>query len=382
MVVLVTVVRLAADGGAIKNVHRGFAATEVLRNAHRRRSLSRLLHHGLNLEGCGWFLDLWRINPSSFQALCDFVTGISSFASELGIGVCDCRDAIEMGVRAVVAEHVFDEGDETSFVALHGELARDIVVVGRLFGISIISAIRVGLLLAPGGEFAFVAFGYNVLSDVVFAVSCGRGINCPHPMTDDLQDHIIICGFGRVGQIIAQLLLERLIPFVALDVRSSFWVIYASLMTISCSSVLGVLHKVGAERACAAAITLDTPGANYKIVWALSKYFPNVKTFVCADDVDHGLILEKAEATAVVPETLEPSLQLAAAVLAQAKLPMSEIKAIINKFRSHHLSELTELSEASGGSLGYGYSRIMSKPKSQPFDSSDDNQITEGTLVI
>ncbi|CAL5382273.1 unnamed protein product [Camellia sinensis] len=46
----------------------------------------------------------------------DFVTGISSFASELGIGVCDCRDGIEMGVRAVVAEHVFDEGDETSFV--------------------------------------------------------------------------------------------------------------------------------------------------------------------------------------------------------------------------------------------------------------------------
>ncbi|XP_028097341.1 K(+) efflux antiporter 2, chloroplastic-like isoform X2 [Camellia sinensis] len=85
--------------------------------------------------------------------------------------------------------------------ALHGELVGDIAVVGRLFGISIISAIRVGLLLAPGGEFAFVAFG--------------EAVN----QTDDLQDHIIICGFGRVGQIIAQLLSERLIPFVALDVR-------------------------------------------------------------------------------------------------------------------------------------------------------------------
>ncbi|KAF5951166.1 hypothetical protein HYC85_009110 [Camellia sinensis] len=50
----------------------------------------------------------------------DFVTGISSFASELGIGVCDCRDGIEMGVRAVVAEQVFDEGDETSFVIVMG----------------------------------------------------------------------------------------------------------------------------------------------------------------------------------------------------------------------------------------------------------------------
>jgi voltage-gated potassium channel Kch len=65
-----------------------------------------------------------------------------------------------------------------------------------------------------------------------------------------------------------------------------------------------VLHKVGAERACAAAITLDTPGANYRTVWALSKYFPNVKTFVRAHDVDHGLNLEKAGATAVILKLL------------------------------------------------------------------------------
>ncbi|XP_035845738.1 K(+) efflux antiporter 2, chloroplastic-like isoform X2 [Helianthus annuus] len=103
-----------------------------------------------------------------------------------------------------------------------------------------------------------------------------------------------------------------------------------------------VLHKIGAERACAAAITLDTPGANYRTVWALSKYFPNVKTFVRAHDVDHGLNLEKAGVAAVVPETLEPSLQLASVVLAHAKLPMSEIAATINEFRSCHLSELTE----------------------------------------
>ena len=36
----------------------------------------------------------------------------------------------------------------------------------------------------------------------------------------ELRDHVIIAGFGRVGQIIAQLLSERLIPFVALDVRA------------------------------------------------------------------------------------------------------------------------------------------------------------------
>ncbi|KAL5132893.1 K(+) efflux antiporter 2, chloroplastic [Glycine soja] len=243
-------------------------------------------------------------------------------------------------------------------------------LIGRAFGISLISAIRVGLLLAPGGEFAFVAFGEAVnqgimssqLSSLLFLVvgismaltpwlaeggqllasrfelHDVRSLLPVESETDDLQNHIIICGFGRVGQ---------------------------------------VLHKVGAERASAAAVTLDSPGANYRTVWALSKHFPNVKTFVRAHDVDHGLNLEKAGATAVVPETLEPSLQLAAAVLAQAKLPTSEIAATINEFRSRHLSELTELSETNGTSFGYGYNRTTSKAKSHSPDSSDDTQVSE-----
>ncbi|XP_042503738.1 K(+) efflux antiporter 2, chloroplastic-like [Macadamia integrifolia] len=274
---------------------------------------------------------------------------------------------------------------------LIGGKALLVTLVGRIFGISTLSAIRVGLLLAPGGEFAFVAFGEAVnqgimssqLSSLLFLVvgismaitpwlAAGgqliasrfeqhdvRSLLPAESETDDLQDHIIICGFGRVGQIIAQLLSERLIPFVALDVRSDRVTVGRALdlpVYFGDAGSREVLHKVGAERACAAAITLDSPGANYRTVWALSKYFPNVKTFVRAHDVDHGLNLEKAGATAVVPESLEPSLQLAAAVLAQAKLPTSEIAATINEFRTRHLSELTELCEATGSSLGYGFS--------------------------
>ncbi|KAK7349535.1 hypothetical protein VNO77_06978 [Canavalia gladiata] len=289
-------------------------------------------------------------------------------------------------------------------------------LIGRIFGISLISAVRVGLLLAPGGEFAFVAFGEAVnqgimssqLSSLLFLVvgismaltpwlAAGgqllasrfelhdvRSLLPVESETDDLQNHIIICGFGRVGQIIAQLLSEQLIPFVALDVRSDRVTIGRSLdlpVYFGDAGSREVLHKVGAQRASAAAVTLDSPGANYRTVWALSKHFPNVKTFVRAHDVDHGLNLEKAGATAVVPETLEPSLQLAAAVLAQAKLPTSEIAATINEFRSRHLAELTELSETNGSSFGYGYNRIMSKAKSQSPDPSDDTQISEGKLA-
>ena len=47
-----------------------------------------------------------------------------------------------------------------------------VALVGRRFGISIISAIRVGLLLAPGGEFAFVAFGEAVNQVCTACRSC------------------------------------------------------------------------------------------------------------------------------------------------------------------------------------------------------------------
>lgn len=48
-----------------------------------------------------------------------------------------------------------------------------VTFVGRLFGVSTIAAIRVGLMLAPGGEFAFVAFGeaVNQVISAIFFVS-------------------------------------------------------------------------------------------------------------------------------------------------------------------------------------------------------------------
>lgn len=49
-----------------------------------------------------------------------------------------------------------------SLALLIGGKTLMVAAVGRLFGVSLISSIRVGLLLAPGGEFAFVAFGEAV----------------------------------------------------------------------------------------------------------------------------------------------------------------------------------------------------------------------------
>ena len=136
--------------------------------------------------------------------------------------------------------------------------------------------------------------------------------------TNDLSGHFIIAGYGRIGKIIMKLMSENRIPCVGLDVRSdSVGAAKKNNVPVYFGDAGSpqVLRSVGADRAIAAVICLDTPGANYRTAWNFKKNFPNVKLYVRAHDVAHGVLLEKLGANAVIPETLEPSLQLAGAIL-------------------------------------------------------------------
>uniref|UniRef100_A0A7R9V216 Uncharacterized protein n=1 Tax=Chlamydomonas euryale TaxID=1486919 RepID=A0A7R9V216_9CHLO len=93
----------------------------------------------------------------------------------------------------------------------------------------------------------------------------------------------------------------------------------------------------------------------------MTKHFPGVKTFVRAHDLAHGLNLEKAGATAVVPETLEPSLQLAAAALSNLEYQNDEVNTIINEFRRKNTSQLQELASIHNTSIGFT-ARMMASP--------------------
>lgn len=263
--------------------------------------------------------------------------------------------------------------------------------VGQAFGLSMVQAFRSGLLLSPGGEFAFVLYGEAVSKGLfgaalaqemflVVALSMAltpflaefgakvsrqlekKDVRSLAPAESDtttssIKDHVIIAGFGRVGQLIAQMLSEEMIPFVALDTdagrvqggKANDLPVY-----FGDAGSPAVLHSIGADRARAAVIAMDTSGANYRTVYALHKHFPEVKTFCRAEDIAAGIMLEKAGATAVVPETLEPSLQLGAAVLSVLNKPDSEVQDIIKNFRKNHVKELSMLSSLSGSSLGYG----------------------------
>jgi voltage-gated potassium channel Kch len=249
------------------------------------------------------------------------------------------------------------------------------VAVGQAFGLGLVQSLRAGLLLSPGGEFAFVLFGEAISKGIltqlmvkelylVVALSmaltpflCELGAKAAKAMEkgdmkalqpkegemSGMRGHVIIAGFGRVGKIIAQTLSEELIPFVALDMSAARVQEGKELdlpVYFGDSGSPAVLHALGAERAACAVVTLDTPSSNYRTVYTMHKHFPNIKTFVRAHDLDAGAMLERAGATAVVPEVLEPSLQLAAAVLTELSIPEDDVAETIRAFRKSHLREL------------------------------------------
>ncbi len=69
-------------------------------------------------------------------------------------------------------------------------------------------------------------------------------------------------------------------------------------------------------------------------------YFWEIERFIQSDA---DICCAQAGATAVVPETLEPSLQLASAVLSQLNMPPDDVQEAIQEFRRAHMGELQAL---------------------------------------
>ncbi|WP_375596577.1 monovalent cation:proton antiporter-2 (CPA2) family protein [Algihabitans albus] len=260
-------------------------------------------------------------------------------------------------------------------------LGKALLIYGlcRAFGLPDEIAARVGPLLAQGGEFGFVLVGGGMVVGVVpmvtgqltlavvavtmvltplsawagqrlsqhFARRQAAAGGLPDIAEDieDLQDHVVIAGFGRVGQTVAQVLAEAHVPYVGLDLdhdrvrrcRGLDLPVY-----FGDASQVDVLHTAGLERAKAAVITLDNPEAASHTVSALRERAPEIPIFVRARDLRHRNELEAHGATAVVPETIEASLQLGGVVLG-ALGASDSATTIMEEYRRENYAKLGEI---------------------------------------
>lgn len=248
----------------------------------------------------------------------------------------------------------------------------------RGFGLSAPMSVKIGMLLSQGGEFGFIIFAAastlgllepeitQVLLAVVALtmlltpamVFAGNSISKVLLVHDKelvnqlkkkgpkLKDHVIIAGFGRVGQTVARILKAAGVPYIGIDLdpdqvlecrKNGMNVFFGD------ASQIEILKNVGAKHAQAAAITIDLTDQANKILSALHEYTPDLKLFVRARDLAHSRQLKNEGVTAAVPETIEASLQLGGMVLGSTGIASKKIDAILQDFRKADYTRLEKI---------------------------------------
>jgi CPA2 family monovalent cation:H+ antiporter-2 len=107
-----------------------------------------------------------------------------------------------------------------------------------------------------------------------------------------------------------------------------------------------VLEAAGIERARAAVITIDRAREASQAVATLHQRMPGLPIYVRSHDMSHAHELEGQGAAAVVPETVEASLQLGGILLSAVGVSTDDVTRVMNEFRDNNYARLEALVEA------------------------------------
>ncbi len=225
-----------------------------------------------------------------------------------------------------------------------------------LSGLALISGMRpaqsinLGILLSQGGEFAFVLMGAALGAGVVsgdiahllvvvvaltmmatpFLATLGRllereverrtvvDLETRAEETEELTNHVVIAGFGRVGRAVATQLKDAGSDFIAVDLdphniieaRAAGLPVYFGDATRP-----EILEAVHVERARAMVVAVDNPQVALRTVAMVRYIFPELKIYARAHDDNHARELARAGADTVVPELVATGHRLAGSII-------------------------------------------------------------------
>lgn len=170
------------------------------------------------------------------------------------------------------------------------------------------------------------------------------------PVEDEDADdpRAIIIGFGRVGQLVADMLTTHNKPYVAVDSDAD---LISAGIAKGYKAVFGdaahgsTLARLGTDRATAVIFTMDEPVMTQRLVKRLRAQFPDLPIIARARDAHHAAALYRAGASSAVPETLESSLQLSEAVLVDLGVAMGPVIASIHEKRDELRAQIMEEGE-------------------------------------
>jgi len=285
---------------------------------------------------------------------------------------------ISLDLSVVIAEPATILGSMLGLMLLNGIV---IFALGRLFGLKGIVALETALLLAAGGEFAFVilnsAMGAGILAKAVgqaLLVSSTLSMFCipllatlgsklrsrvslrvaealPESLPDAEEPRVLVVGYGRVGRLVADMLTRHRVSWIAIE-REPALVEAARRegrnVFFGDASRPDLLRRLGLDAALAVVVTMDSPEGAEAVVTTAREARRNLTIVVRARDARQAKRLYGLGATDAVPETFEASLQLSEALLVEIGVPMGLVIASIHERRDEFRRELNN-PDALGG---------------------------------
>ncbi len=253
----------------------------------------------------------------------------------------------------------------------------------RLFVNSTFKAVRTGIVVSIGGEFGIALLTIVLQSDdtsgllpqlllvtVVLSMVVSplvlnhnkaiarfllheRGprvapLEPEHAATRSIaqREHVILCGYGRVGQNVARVLESNGFEYIALDIdpariraarQAGEPVLYGD------SADPEMLASAGIEQASAVVVSFSNPTVALDIVRTVRTLRVDVPVLVRTADDARLQELKNAGATEVVPETFEASLMLVSQVLMLLSVPVSRVVHTIGTIRNNRYELLRNI---------------------------------------
>jgi glutathione-regulated potassium-efflux system protein KefB len=244
------------------------------------------------------------------------------------------------------------------------KLGKGVVVwaVARALGADNRQAIERGVLMAQGGEFAFVLYSTAAASGLIdaphsaiftavvimsmvltpFTVMALRFLPKPPPsmdgveLADGLSERILVIGFGRFGQIAVQPLLAQGHKVSIIDNDTDMIRVagrFGRKVYYGDGRRLDVLQAAGAATAEMVLVCIDDKVAATRIVELVKAEFPLAKIMSRAYDRGHAIELIKAGADYQLRETLESAIAFGGEAIRELGASDDEVAAALERVR-------------------------------------------------
>jgi CPA2 family monovalent cation:H+ antiporter-2 len=317
-----------------------------------------------------WITSVFELSMAFGAFLAGMVLGDTEFRHQIESTIRPFRDVL-LGLFFISIGMLFEPAVLPAIwywallgaAVLLGSKTLLVAQIVQIAKIDSVTAWRTAIVLAVGGEFGFalLAIALNagviaeqmaqtVLTSVLFSMIAApllirynqelapksarefsdeeRKVLDAAQASLELRDHVIICGYGRIGQGVAHFLDEEKIPYVALDldparVRDANTA--GAPVYYGDSSEPDILEAVGLGTARLIVVSHNDAGSALRLLHHVRRIRPELPVMVRTRDEGPVEELRKAGATEVVPETVEAGMMIVSHALMLLKVPLPRV---------------------------------------------------------